>query len=392
MQKLLLPILLILLSVSLPVNAQQTVTGRVIDSSDGQPLPGASVFISGTTIGTSTDSDGNFSLTAPIQGSFEVAVHFLGFQPASRTIDTSQDTHIVNFALLEQVTVLQELVVTAGSPARRRHEDLFWRLFLGERPSNRGMQVLNPEVVEFSLTPLGNLRVFAEEPIEIINHNIGYRISYVLQQFEHDFRLDQTRLMGMPLFTELTPQNDRQQRDWERNRALIYSTSLTSFIRSLYHQQLAQHGFLLAQITDGDPQRLTSLALTPEDITRMRIPARRVTTERESPFSYQTILQRDEEGTRFILQQSAFLGFLSTPVTFIMFEDPHTILFRRGATFPLIRIMPTNVIIYADGSYSGRLHIIEYRDTVFGIRARLPIEYGLDTPAAPVVRHSLRRW
>ena len=43
------------------VNAQ-TVTGKVTAQSDATPLPGVSVLQKGTTIGTTTDSQGNFSL------------------------------------------------------------------------------------------------------------------------------------------------------------------------------------------------------------------------------------------------------------------------------------------------------------------------------------------
>ena len=48
----------------LSVNPRITVKGRVIDDHD-EPLPGANVLVKGTTIGTSADADGNYSLTFP---------------------------------------------------------------------------------------------------------------------------------------------------------------------------------------------------------------------------------------------------------------------------------------------------------------------------------------
>ena len=81
-----------LLTISLTVEAQQRVTGQVTEELDGTPMPFATVFISGTTIGTQTDIDGNFSLTVPIQGSFEVVVSHIGFRSESRRIDTPQTT------------------------------------------------------------------------------------------------------------------------------------------------------------------------------------------------------------------------------------------------------------------------------------------------------------
>ena len=375
------------LTVSLTVEAQQTVTGRITDRSDGTPIPGASVFIAHTTIGTHTDREGNFFITVPIQGSFQVAVSHLGFQSASRTIDSPETSHIVNFALEEQVTMLPEVVVTPCLPHRRRDENIFWENLLGERPSNRGMQVLNPEVIHFCLLPMGVLRVFADEPIEIVNHTMGYRISYVLHRFEHDFDTERTRMYGVPFFTELTPQNERQRNDWERRRRMAYSVSITHFIRALYREQLYESGFLVAQV-DG----LTPLLPTEADAHRMGLsfsPAERAV----ATFSYGNLLQREEDGVQVHIRQPIFVGFISRPVTRAMFNDPLETFFLRSATFPLIRILPTsNITIYSDGSYSGLLHIVEYRNTVVGLRTRVPLEFGMNEEnVVQVINSSLRR-
>ena len=45
------------------LQAQQATTGTIIDA-DGVPIPGATVIISGTSEGTTTDFDGNFSISA----------------------------------------------------------------------------------------------------------------------------------------------------------------------------------------------------------------------------------------------------------------------------------------------------------------------------------------
>ncbi len=45
--------------------AQRTITGKVTDRDGGIPLVGATVTVKNSTLGTVTDSDGNFSLTVP---------------------------------------------------------------------------------------------------------------------------------------------------------------------------------------------------------------------------------------------------------------------------------------------------------------------------------------
>ena len=42
--------------------SQQTITG-IISDSDGQPLPGATIIVTGTTNGTTSDFDGNYQIS-----------------------------------------------------------------------------------------------------------------------------------------------------------------------------------------------------------------------------------------------------------------------------------------------------------------------------------------
>ena len=60
-KKLLYGLLLLSLSTSIAL-AQGSVTGQVLDQTDGSPLPGVTVTQKGTTNGTSTDGDGNYSI------------------------------------------------------------------------------------------------------------------------------------------------------------------------------------------------------------------------------------------------------------------------------------------------------------------------------------------
>ncbi|NTW33049.1 MAG: hypothetical protein HGB12_10555, partial [Bacteroidetes bacterium] len=45
--------------------AQKTITGKVTGKTDGLPLPGVTVSVKGTTIGTITDIEGAYKLTVP---------------------------------------------------------------------------------------------------------------------------------------------------------------------------------------------------------------------------------------------------------------------------------------------------------------------------------------
>ena len=59
-QKLLTFLLLGLFAISSAfAQADRTITGRVVGADDGQPLPGVSIRIKGSAVGTTTGSDGN---------------------------------------------------------------------------------------------------------------------------------------------------------------------------------------------------------------------------------------------------------------------------------------------------------------------------------------------
>ena len=56
----------------------QTAKGNVVSKADGQPLPGVNVVVKGTTTGTITDFDGNFSLS--VDNGQTLVFSFLGFK------------------------------------------------------------------------------------------------------------------------------------------------------------------------------------------------------------------------------------------------------------------------------------------------------------------------
>jgi len=105
-RKLFLCLCALLLSSSI-VFAQKEVTGTVSDSSG--PLPGASVVVKGTTTGTTTDFDGNYTIDVP-NGETILIFSFLGYNTKEVIVGT-QTT--INVTLEEDAESLDEVVVTA---------------------------------------------------------------------------------------------------------------------------------------------------------------------------------------------------------------------------------------------------------------------------------------
>ncbi len=96
----------------------KTVSGVVTDAATGESIIGASIVVKGTTIGTVTDLDGNFTLDVPADAVVEVSC--IGYT----TIEVSvAGKTTLNVALAEDARLLEEVVVM-GYGAQARKQDL----------------------------------------------------------------------------------------------------------------------------------------------------------------------------------------------------------------------------------------------------------------------------
>ncbi|GAA4346643.1 SusC/RagA family TonB-linked outer membrane protein [Hymenobacter saemangeumensis] len=102
--------LLLLLTLVGRVWAQnRTVTGRVIDKSTNEGLPGVGVIVKGTTVGTATDIEGRYSLSVPADAN-TLQFKFLGYVSTERPITGAG---AIDVAMDVETKQLNEVVVTA---------------------------------------------------------------------------------------------------------------------------------------------------------------------------------------------------------------------------------------------------------------------------------------
>ncbi|HUS02969.1 MAG TPA: TonB-dependent receptor [Chitinophagaceae bacterium] len=93
---------------------QRTVTGRIINND--VPVPGATVSVKGTNMATSTDANGNFSISVPNNRN-TLTVTSVGFEPQTVNI-TGKST--VNLSLVTTMSTLNEVVVTGYTSQRKK--------------------------------------------------------------------------------------------------------------------------------------------------------------------------------------------------------------------------------------------------------------------------------
>lgn len=95
-------------------NNKGTISGKVTDRSNGQPLPYANIILDGTALGGTSDASGNYSIINIPVGSYTVKFMFIGYKPLVKTdvIVSSKRTTIVDAELEETPIKLGEINVT----------------------------------------------------------------------------------------------------------------------------------------------------------------------------------------------------------------------------------------------------------------------------------------
>ncbi|MGB2306085.1 MAG: carboxypeptidase-like regulatory domain-containing protein, partial [Flavobacteriaceae bacterium] len=106
-------------------NAQITgsLNGLVQDEKN-QPIPGASVYLEGTEIGSQTDFDGLFRLENITPGSYNLIVSYVGFDTQTRynVIVQSKGNAPMTFVLKEASEQLEEVVISKKNTISRPRE------------------------------------------------------------------------------------------------------------------------------------------------------------------------------------------------------------------------------------------------------------------------------
>lgn len=98
------------------LNAQSSLSGRVTDKTNQQPIPFASISVPDLHMLTTTDSLGNYHFEKIPSATYQIQITAVGFKSFSKLI-TVNGTSTGNFELDESTTELDEIVVTGSSKA-----------------------------------------------------------------------------------------------------------------------------------------------------------------------------------------------------------------------------------------------------------------------------------
>lgn len=354
--------LLFLLSFSL--SAQRYISGCVTNADGGEPIPGVSVFIANTTVGTSTDNEGNYRLKLPGEGSYRLVVSHVAYDAVFRDIEPDKESSVFDVAM--RVSEMREVEVSVKVKARKTDQDLFWKTILGTNPSKKTIYPTNPEDVYFFYNnDTKKLTVSCLVPLYINNNETGYQIKYVLNHFMHDYNTKLTSWAGEPFFEELEPKSYKQKDIWKKNRQKVYQFSIRHFIKSLYHKSLGVNGFLLTHIGKGiNPNAISPLSMPdPEDFLSSNDEGCKllcIPPDSAIILVSYNMQTTDKDLNDLQLAQNRLISWSSIG------------LFRNQ-----ISTTVDTVCIYADGTYSNSIRFtpLTFSLPLTGLNMMLPIEY-----------------
>lgn len=223
------------------------ISGKVLERNK-TPMPFANVFVNNTSIGTSTNQNGEFVLNIPTRiQKVELVVSFVGYVTLKKTIfKVDSKFEKTTFVLQNGVELNEVKVIAKHDKEWKRKWKIFNRGLLGESDFYKDCTILNPEVVKLEYDKNKKVIATANEPIIIQNNALGLKIAFQMEKFESDG--DKIYYSGYKFFENIDSSSANQQKKWARNKKRAYNDSFRNFLVCLTQKNLGINGFAVFKV------------------------------------------------------------------------------------------------------------------------------------------------
>ncbi len=231
-------------------NFPQTINGIVLDAKTQLPIESASVYFDNTTIGTTTNYEGKFSLEYNKRIKSPLIISFLGYQKVIINNYTTTKTYRV--LLSEDLNTLDEVFISSddGMPRAIKLQQ-FRKQFLGFSDNAKSCKILNEDDIRLRYIKKDNqLIASSNKPILIKNKNLQYLISFEIIDFVIDYKyadIKQKRFgiksviyTGTSFYQNL---NKAKKRKTIKQREETYKGSVQHFMKALFNKNLEEENY-----------------------------------------------------------------------------------------------------------------------------------------------------
>ncbi len=247
--------LLFLLLFSNLLFSQSNFKGYLLDKENNVPLSGANIFIPNTAIATISDANGFFEI--PVSNSTTVIlISFVGYETISVNIKA-----VVNFAIARDFFLtksnvnLTEVVVNFKTVKNRKEAlNIFKKFFIGESEIASKVLIQNPHDLDFREEKSADhyrLIALTDKPIVLINEKLGYKISYILLDFEYNLQDKKSTIYssykGYAQFTDIIKEYNLNEKKVKYNRENAFYGSAMHLVRSIYNRDYENNAFAISK-------------------------------------------------------------------------------------------------------------------------------------------------
>jgi len=236
-------LLFLLLILQYPaVMGQHRLVGTVIQSDTKEPIAGASVYINNSSIGTSTDKSGNFSLQLAQASVYELAVSAMGYHATTVQVQVPQEGKL-EIAMKERATQIEEVVVTNYvKDGWAKWGRYFTETLIGLGYYADQTKILNPEVVRFRYNQKEKiLTASCTAPLIIRNDGLGYEIVYELVRYNSNFATKFFSYAGNSFFRDI----GKGKKKYIQARRDVYDLSFKKFLRETLKGDWEKEGYVV---------------------------------------------------------------------------------------------------------------------------------------------------
>lgn len=211
--------------------------GKVVNEETRNPIPGATVWVEGTTINTKTDDQGGYSFALP-KGYFEIFAEAEGYKHDKATLVLENSNGRVHDFILEKKLSRGSYVDSANGDTNSRSEKESERTqnvekFIDHYINNDlKCELQNPQDITFADSEEGVMWI--KDPVELIvvNKELGYKVRVRVNEYVSK---EYSEILGLNVdadyfFEEMMPKNKEQAERWEEKRNYHFKGSLRHFL------------------------------------------------------------------------------------------------------------------------------------------------------------------
>lgn len=226
----------------------QNIEGKV-SNQDGKPLNGVSVYLDGTSIGTSTNEEGYFKITATTKFNTSLIVRFMGYEDV--LISNPYQAKFFDITMAVKENEIETVTIVDDGFSRKSKLEIFRKQFLGTTKAGKQCKILNEDALILHYDKNKNiLTAKSYEPIQIENSYLGYKLEFEIYNFYIKFStrsvaenaVVQSMFLGTSKYFDISTKQIQL-----KNRDKVYYGSSMHLFKTLVSQSWNPKTFILYQ-------------------------------------------------------------------------------------------------------------------------------------------------